>query len=277
MEDPILYPEFSLRNRAGVYAEKSPEMTVETEEVPTAPVEEPGVCKICDYPINGEAHMAYSCGHSLHRVCAGRLQELGTTYLFINCYDCHYKGKGIRLNYNEDTINDRTLSFKQWSNLIGLKAMMVNEHKNLTITKLMGMGVNMEHVLHIGVGFSNLTANLVTKPRFSEMVEFGMVKEVFKLKKYRHLIPLNRVISYFRLTIKSLRGKYKEIFHFDVNDLPAMGADRTTLKILNLDAHLLAVHGATTKTIKDLKVSNRSWVEDFNATPAMLALWGMHE
>lgn len=248
------------------------------EEPPSAPAVDPGHCKICKYAINGEQSIVYSCTHCIHRVCAGRLRELGehVVYLPWKCYQCKFKGKAVRLDYSQDdTIDNRTLSFKQWFNLIGMKQLWTNGHRRLTLTALQQMDNDMYTVLQYGIGFSNLMANLKEKPTFSDMVAFGMVKDVFKVKAYRHLIPLNRVLSHFRLTIDSLSGKYKEVFHFDVNDLPAMGADRTTLRILNLDAHQLAIHGATNETIKRLRISKADWVQNFGATEALLDLFNI--
>lgn len=257
------------------------EVIVETwpqVEVPTAPTLKLGECKVCKHPINEERYMLYACGHFIHHTCTGRLAEIYTGgYMQLNCYSCQFKNRGKRLNYkNDDTINERTLSFKQWVNLLGLKSILQNGQKEMTITKLISTGVNMKMVLDFDIGFSNLMENLSERPQFAEMVEFGMVKEIFKVKGYRHLIPLNRVISYYKLNIDSLSGKYKEIFHFDVNDLPDMGADSNTLGILNLDMHMLAIHGATNETIKRLRISENTWASKFNANYDLLKMFGVH-
>lgn len=275
---PQLHDEF-LVNRNQQAHPVAPSFIV--EQVPSAPnfLEDrhSSLCQSCNQIIGEQDYLVFKCqNHFIHKDCSGILHELGQTMLPFECYLCHFKGNAEHLEFN-DTIDDITLSFPKWVSLIGLKNMAKGLQTETNLKLISDNKVDMKKLLKIPVAFQNVMAICKGKnrPTFLDWIEFGLTPEIFENEEYRHLFPLNRVISEYRLTYNIIKKDYYGQFEFSVNRLPKMGGDYETLRCLNLDAPLLAQYKATRKTILNLQVPYRAWTKEFRMDHSLLKMWNL--
>jgi hypothetical protein len=235
------------------------------------------LCDNCSQVIGDQEFLVFQCyKHYIHKDCAGLLPQMELGILPFECYLCKFKNCAEHLSYSS-TLSEQTFTMPIWIQLIGLQNVLLGKQNDISLDMLKKQGHNMISVLKIGVAFQNLmnVCKERNRPTFSRWIEFGMTPKLFENQDYRTNLQLNRVLSAYRLTFKKLKMKYSGMFEFNVNRLPAMGADLDTLKCLNLDAPLLAQHKATAKTIQRFRIPYRTWTDELRLDHNLLKLWDL--
>ena len=259
------------------YLPQSAQIIVDATAPDIIPDTNQAICTACSHILGERSYLTFQClEHNIHEDCAGKLAAFGQPLLPYNCYDCHNKGRANYLEY-KDNAKEKTINLFNWAFLIGWKNVLMGRQEEMSLDMLKENGHNLIRILRQGIPFSNLMYNLrgENKPTFAEMVNFGLVPKIFEPIKFRKLIPLNRVLSTYKLTYGKLKKHYQGIFDLDVNRLHKMGADEDTLQILNLDAPLLAQLGAKKETIINLNIPYRTWADELRLDHSLMVIWNL--